>query len=132
MQVKLTETPISRIFGGKSRSTVRRAGNSDSVNVEVWRHLGLDIQPEHVYTVEEALRELSQPEVVQVSSTRGTLINGSKQHLIDSLPPILVLHIKRFQYDPLLKDVIKQRKAIRSSPELTVPRGNSLPLSYTT
>jgi hypothetical protein len=93
--------------------------------VEGWRHLGLDIQSEEVLTIEDALNELSRPETVQVSSSSGTLIDGSKQYLIDDLPLILILHLKRFQYDPTLKDVIKQRKVIRFDSDLVIPKSRS-------
>ena len=43
-QVKNAESPISRIFGGKYRSTLRAQGQKDSVIVEDWRALRLDIQ----------------------------------------------------------------------------------------
>lgn len=126
IQLKTVHTPISRIFGGQSRSTLRRPGASDSANVESWRHLGLDIQSADVGTVEDALMELSRPEMVEVNSPQqGKMVDGSKQYLIESLPPILVLHIKRFQYDPQVKDVLKQTKHIRFGPELEIPRGKS-------
>ena len=44
MQIKGTESPITRIFGGKFRSTLRAPGQKDSVLVEDWRALRLDIQ----------------------------------------------------------------------------------------
>ena len=111
------------MFGGRNRSTVRRPGSSDTVNVELWRHLGLDIQAENVATIEDALRDISRPETVQVSSSTKAMVEGSKQQLIDGLPAILVLHIKRFHYDPKLKDVVKQKKVLRFGSELALPKG---------
>lgn len=104
---------------------MRRPGASDTATVETWRHLGLDIQSEDVQTIEDALNHLSKPEIVQLSSSHGTLIDGSKQDLIDGLPPILILHLKRFHYDPDLKDVIKQRKIIRFGSDLIIPKSVS-------
>jgi ubiquitin carboxyl-terminal hydrolase 10 len=43
-QIKATESPITRIFGGKFRTTLRRPGQKDSVTIEDWRSLRLDIQ----------------------------------------------------------------------------------------
>jgi len=43
-QVKSNESPITRIFGGKFRSTLRAPHQRDSVMVEDWRALQLDIQ----------------------------------------------------------------------------------------
>jgi ubiquitin carboxyl-terminal hydrolase 10 len=104
---------------------LRRPGASDSATVEGWRHLGLDIQSVEVLTIEDALSELSRPETVQVSSSLGTLTDGSKQYLIDDLPQILILHLKRFQYDPTLKGVVKQRKIIRFGSDLVIPKSQS-------
>jgi ubiquitin carboxyl-terminal hydrolase 10 len=123
-QVQSVETPISRMFGGRGRSTIRRPAVSDSVTIESWRHLGLSIQGENVLTVEDALRELSRPEIVQLSSSsKGVMVDGSKQYLVDALPPVLVLHIKRFQYDSVVKDVVKIKKPIRFEHELVIPKG---------
>lgn len=44
LQIKATESPITRIFGGKFRSTLRAPRQKDSVIVEDWRSLRLDIQ----------------------------------------------------------------------------------------
>jgi hypothetical protein len=43
-QAKLVESPITRLFGGKSRSTVRAPNQSDVITVEDWRSLQLNIQ----------------------------------------------------------------------------------------
>jgi ubiquitin carboxyl-terminal hydrolase 10 len=44
LQIKAAESPITRIFGGKFRSTLRAPRQKDSVIVEDWRSLRLDIQ----------------------------------------------------------------------------------------
>lgn len=50
--------------------------------------------------IEDALRGITQPETVQVHSvSRGGLVDATKQVFIESTPPILVLHIKRFLYN---------------------------------
>lgn len=43
-QIKAAESPITKIFGGKFRSALRAPGQKDSVIVEDWRSLRLDIQ----------------------------------------------------------------------------------------
>ena len=43
-QIKSADSPITRIFGGKFRSTLRAPLQKDSVIVEDWRALRLDIQ----------------------------------------------------------------------------------------
>lgn len=43
-QTKAMESPITRIFGGKFRTTLKAPHQRDSVTVEDWRSLRLDIQ----------------------------------------------------------------------------------------
>ncbi|KAI0957901.1 hypothetical protein AcW1_006143 [Taiwanofungus camphoratus] len=120
--IKSTESPITRIFGGKFRSTLRAPHQRDSVVVEEWRSLRLDIQRETVHTISDALQQISHPQPVQISQpTRpGVVVEASQQALIESLPPILVLHLKRFLYDISVGDVIKIGKQIAYGPELEI------------
>ncbi|KAA1469297.1 cysteine proteinase [Dentipellis sp. KUC8613] len=122
--LKSTESPITRIFGGKFRSTLRAPHQRDSVMVEDWRALQLDIQRDNVHTIKDALSHISQPQSVQVTSpTRpGVTIEASQQILIESLPPILVLHLKRFLYDVNAKGVVKIGKMVQFTPELEIPQ----------
>jgi hypothetical protein len=81
------------------------------------------VQSEHVHTVEDALMHLTHPETVQVhSGVRGGLVDASKQVLIESLPPILVVHVKRFLYD-LHGGVQKSSKPLLYKTTLELPRG---------
>ncbi|TDL27323.1 cysteine proteinase [Rickenella mellea] len=127
---KSVESPITKIFGGKFRSTLKVVGQRDSVLVEDWRALQLDIQPEQVHNVEDALRHISFPQSVQVSSvTKGGAIVDATQHvLVESLPAILVLHLKRFLYDTSAKGVVKIGKHVAFRPELEFPSEIMSPL----
>ncbi|KAF8967294.1 hypothetical protein BDZ97DRAFT_1938213 [Flammula alnicola] len=120
--IKATESPITRIFGGKFRSTLRAPHQKDSVIVEDWRSLRLDIQREQIHTIEEALSYISHPQPVQVTQpTRpGITVDAQQQVLIEALPPILVLHIKRFCYDTAVGGVVKVGKQVRFGPELEI------------
>ncbi|THH29844.1 hypothetical protein EUX98_g4351 [Antrodiella citrinella] len=122
LETKSTESPITRMFGGKNRSTLRAPHQRDSVMVEDWRSLRLDISREQVKTVQDALQYLSHPQPVQISiPTRpGQVIEATQQTLIESVPPILVLHIKRFQYDTNVGDVVKINKQVAYGPELEI------------
>ena len=97
------------------------AGQPDSVTVESWRSLQLDIQvccpsrfyfpftdasrlltskrflqPDSIRTVQDALARISQPQVVQVGPSDSG--KASEQvtvlRVIEALPPVLVLHLK--------------------------------------
>ncbi|KAK0482621.1 hypothetical protein IW261DRAFT_1468778 [Armillaria novae-zelandiae] len=120
--IKNTESPITRVFGGKFRSTLRAPGQKDSVIIEDWRAIRLDIQPDHIHTIEDALSYISHPQSVQMSlPTRpGVAVEASQQVLIEALPPILILHIKRFHFDTEFSGVMKVGKQVRFGPELEI------------
>ena len=61
--------------------------------------------------------------MVQVTTRPGTTIEASQQVLIEALPPILVLHLKRFLYDTGVGGVVKVGRQIRFGPELEVGHG---------
>jgi len=50
-------------------------------------------------------------------------VDAVQQTLIEYLPPVLVLHLKRFLYDTTVNDVVKLGKKIIFGPELEIPRG---------
>ncbi|KAF7305663.1 USP domain-containing protein [Mycena chlorophos] len=125
--IESTDSPITRIFGGKFRSTLRAPGQRDSVIVEDWRALRLDIQRDGIRTVEDALGIISHASTIQITPTASAgaaapaPIDASQQVLIEALPPVLVLHLKRFCYDIEVGGVVKVGKQIAFGPELEVP-----------
>ena len=42
---------------------------------------------------------------------------------IEALPPILVLHLERFQYDATADVIVKASKPVQFAPELEIPIG---------
>ena len=86
----------------------------------------LDIQPEDVKTLRDALQHISHPQTVQVSiPTRpGAILDATQQVLIEALPPVLIMHMKRFLYDIKVNDVVKVGKQVSFSPELDIPSGS--------
>jgi ubiquitin carboxyl-terminal hydrolase 10 len=119
---RLTESPVTRMFGGKFRSTLRVPHQKDSVLVEDWRSLQLDIQREPIHSIKDALAYISSPQSVQVTSvTRpGAILDATQTVQIDSLPPILILHLKRFLYDASAGGVAKVGKQVSFTPELEI------------
>jgi ubiquitin carboxyl-terminal hydrolase 10 len=51
---------------------------------------------------------------------------ASQQVLIEALPPVLVLHLKRFLYDTTARGVVKIGKSVQFTPELEIPLGTCL------
>ncbi|PHH61252.1 hypothetical protein CDD81_630 [Ophiocordyceps australis] len=96
-----TSTPVSKIFGGLLRSEFRVPGVRDSITLEPYQPLQLDIQPSEVRNVVDALRVLTRPEHLQgdFNSPRGKNVMATKQVHIETLPPVLILHLKRFQFE---------------------------------
>lgn len=43
-KVNSADSPISRMFGGKSRLTIRALSHPDTVIIEAWKSLKLNIQ----------------------------------------------------------------------------------------
>jgi ubiquitin carboxyl-terminal hydrolase 10 len=142
-QAKFVESPITRIFGGKSRLTVRAPNRPDAVTVEDWQSLQLNIQvsfpsflplpswptsqllsqPDSVLSIQDSLVHISQPQPVQVG--QPNLIGASQQVQVEVLPPVLVLHLKRFVRDVTANGIfmVKISKAVQLAPELEIPPG---------
>lgn len=91
-------SPITKIFGGHLRSELRVQGFKDSVTLEPYKPLQLDIGAQNVSNIIDALKGLTQPEAL-IGDFGGRSNSAKKQVFIDSLPPVLILHLKRFQYD---------------------------------
>ncbi|CAE6465962.1 unnamed protein product [Rhizoctonia solani] len=117
---RATESAITRIFGGKLRSVLSIPGSSkDSVTLEPYQPLQLDIQSDHVQTIEDALKHITVPEIVSMQSeTRGGTVDAKKQVTLESLPPLLILHLKRLVYDA--KGIQKNSKVIEYSTTLEI------------
>ncbi|GMH15477.1 hypothetical protein Nepgr_017318 [Nepenthes gracilis] len=93
---------LSAIFGGQLRSVVKARGNRASATVQPFLLLHLDIFPDAVHTVEDALRLFSAPETLEgyCASTTGKagIVSASKSVKIQTLPKIMILHLMRFGY----------------------------------
>lgn len=96
-----TETPITKIFGGKFRSELKVPGQMDSITLEPYQPLQLDIGSAEVHNIVDALKLITRQEAVHgdFKSSKGPNVAATKQVFIEQLPPVLILHLKRFQYD---------------------------------
>lgn len=91
------ESPITKIFGGKLRSEYKKPGEKASVTLEPYQPLQLDIGSPHINNISDALKGLTHLETLD-STVRGARAS-TKQMFIETLPPVLILHLKRFHYD---------------------------------
>ncbi|PVH71479.1 cysteine proteinase [Cadophora sp. DSE1049] len=96
-----TGSPLTKIFGGNLRSELRVPGLKDSVTLEPYQPLQLDIGAPNVNNIVDALKGLTRSEVLHgdFKSPKGPNVTATKQVFIETLPPVLILHLKRFQYD---------------------------------
>ena len=96
-----TESPVTKIFGGKLRSELRVPGMKNSVTLEPYQPLQLDIGSPQVSNIIDALKGLTKSETLHgdFNSPRGPGSTATKQVTIETLPQVLILHLKRFQYD---------------------------------
>ena len=95
-------SPLTKIFGGNQRSELRVQGQKDSVTMQPYTSLQLDIGEDHVHNIVDALKALTRPEPLKGLfnlQKPDTTVLATKQVFIETLPPILILHLKRFQYD---------------------------------
>lgn len=70
--------------------------------MQPYTSLQLDIGEQHVRNIIDALKTLTRPEALRGNfnmQKRDQSVLATKQVFIDTLPPILILHLKRFQYD---------------------------------
>ena len=74
-----------------------------------------------VHAIEDALERISHPQPVELGPSG--LSEASQQVLIEALPPVLVLHLKRFLYDVAADAINKINKAVQFAPELDIPLG---------
>uniref|UniRef100_A0A671M359 Ubiquitin carboxyl-terminal hydrolase n=1 Tax=Sinocyclocheilus anshuiensis TaxID=1608454 RepID=A0A671M359_9TELE len=99
-QADFIHTPITDIFGGHIRSVVYQQSSKESATLQPFFTLQLDIQSEKIHTVQEALEVLVARESVQGYTTKSKQeIEISRRVTLEELPPVLVLHLKRFVFE---------------------------------
>lgn len=106
-------TPVSELLLGELRSNVERVGaakaiaspgsKQDSANVQPFCTLQLEIQNNTIRTLQDALRGFSLKE--SLSTEEMAVASGPggirKWQTLESLPPVLVFHLKCFVYDTI-------------------------------
>ncbi|XP_048886082.1 ubiquitin carboxyl-terminal hydrolase 10 isoform X2 [Brienomyrus brachyistius] len=99
-QAGFVRTPITDIFGGHMRSVVYQQSSKESATLQPFFTLQLDIQSEKIRTVQEALESLVARESVQGYTTKSKQeVEISRRVTLEELPPVLVLHLKRFVFE---------------------------------
>lgn len=100
--VEVEPTPISIIFGGQFRlelSVPKSPGLNSftkSVTLDPFQHVQLDIT--ECKTIEDAFLRLGESESISFKGKGDDEILARKQTFLDSMPPVLVVHLKRFSF----------------------------------
>ncbi|URE22270.1 ubiquitin carboxyl-terminal hydrolase [Musa troglodytarum] len=92
---------LSTIFGGQLRSVVKARGNKASATVQPFLLLHLDIFPESVNTIEDALHLFAAPETLEgyrTSAGKAGLVSACKSVKLQKLSKVMILHLMRFSY----------------------------------
>lgn len=84
-------SPISFLFFGQYRSVVRRARGKDSVTMEPFHCVSLEINDSSIASLADAFVHMSRPEPIDGEAITKTVTIGTA-------PPILIIHLKRFYY----------------------------------
>ncbi|GAB5354475.1 hypothetical protein AAMO2058_000121900 [Amorphochlora amoebiformis] len=100
-EIRLKESPISRIFGGTMRLELKRKGMKNTLSTQPFFEIHLDIQQSEITDLKSALKQLATPLEVKGLRAKGREINAS-QHVSIAPSKALVLHLKRFNFDKTL------------------------------
>ncbi|KAK5109568.1 hypothetical protein LTR62_006919 [Meristemomyces frigidus] len=114
-------TPVTKIFGGNLRSELRVPGLKDSVTLEPYKPLQLDIGASHVNNIVDALKGITRTETL-TGDFGGRSNIAKKQVFIDTLPPVLMIHLKRFEYVNNTVGTQKIWKKVGYPLELEIPK----------
>lgn len=102
-KTEFKQSPLSDIFCGQFRSALSQPGikEKDSLSLEPFFTLPLDIQPDSVRTVQQALEHFVQKEEVFGFTNQETKreTEAFKRISFEDLPPVLIIFLKCFVYD---------------------------------
>jgi ubiquitin carboxyl-terminal hydrolase 10 len=105
---ELEDSFIQRIFGGMTKSTVKTKAK-ESVSLEAFTMLSLDISSDEVSDVKTAIGRICEEEKLTV--TDGG--KASKTVQFKELPNVLILQLNRFSYNPATSSISKVKKHVQ-------------------
>ena len=115
-------TYISEAFQGVLRSSVHVPGLKDSVTLQPFMCLQLDVLRDAVKSVEDALDlYMADEQLTGLTGAAGAgPQTGTRKLLFDRLPRVLVLHLKRFVFSLNSGAALKLRKVIKFPEHLEI------------
>lgn len=115
--MEVEPSPITSIFGGNFRSVliVPKAKEAQSITIDPYRCILLDISHKETETIEDALKRFTEVEEIPFKSEGGKEVIARKQSFIENLPDILILQLKRFSFEQQqLPDFVADKKDIET------------------
>lgn len=108
------ETPISFLFSGQFRSSLKRPGVKDSITFEPFNCLQVQVEHRMIGSLEEGLAFLSRPESIEGGLT--------KRICLDILPKVLVIQLKRFVFNQRSMKIEKVSKYVTYPERLVIDK----------
>jgi len=118
----LPATPIQALALGMCRSCVKVEGKDSSATLQPFYTLQLDIQDASIASVTDALLANFASEQLDgfVCGKTKQEVEATRSLSLEELPPVLILHLKRFVYDAATGGVQKVMKAVNFGVELEI------------
>lgn len=118
------QTPIQSLALGMCRSCVKSESGDNSATLQPFFTLQLDIQDQTISSVTDALSQNFAHEKLDgfVCSKTKKEIEATRILSLEELPPILILHLKRFVYDGQTGGVQKVMKQIEFGVDLEISK----------
>jgi ubiquitin carboxyl-terminal hydrolase 10 len=117
-------TPIQAMGLGMCRSSVKSGGGESSATLQPFFTLQLDIQSSDITSIHQALVKNFDSEDIDgyICQKTKKVVEASRSLSLEELPPILILHMKRFVYDGSTGGVQKVMKPVDFSVDLEIPK----------
>ncbi|KAH7642573.1 ubiquitin carboxyl-terminal hydrolase-like protein 4 [Dermatophagoides farinae] len=122
---KIFSTSITEIFGGSTLDIRTVNKDKDSCgNRQPFFTLQLDIKPSSIKTLDDAIRWQTKSETIHgyTCSKTKQIVDASSQMFLENLPPILILHLKLFDYEIETGASKKLLKTIDFHENFEIPR----------
>jgi len=118
------QTPIQSLALGMCRSCVKSESGDNSATLQPFYTLQLDIQDQAIQSVTDALGQNFANEKLDgfICSKTKKEIEATRILSLEELPPILILHLKRFVYDGQTGGVQKIMKQIEFGVDLEISK----------
>lgn len=120
----LPATPVQALALGMCRSCVKVEGKDSSCTLQPFYTLQLDIQDKDIQSVTDALQTNFANEKLDgfVCGKTKQEVEATRSLSLEELPPVLILHLKRFVYDGATGGVQKIMKPVNFSVDLEISK----------